>query len=192
LFSIENLNKEEKINLSALLLFLNKTCFNGVYRKNSKGQFNVPHGRRAGSSQNLKFNLQDSQHLLNLSKLFNNTKITSGDFNDALVNLNRNDFVFLDPPYVENFVNYSEKGFDDLKNIELSKAIKQLKENSINFLMTNSNTEKTKEIFFNKKFFCYELEVTRTIERRKKNRSGRITEILVSSYKIDALGKSIW
>jgi hypothetical protein len=58
--------------------------------------------------------------------------------------------------------------------------------------MTNSNTEKTKEIFFNKKFFCYELEVTRTIERRKKNRSGRITEILVSSYKIDALGKSIW
>jgi DNA adenine methylase len=192
LSSIKNLNKEEKINLSALLLFLNKTCFNGVYRKNNKGHFNVPHGRRASSSQNLKYDSNNTKHLQNLSELFNNTKITSGDFNKSLVNVSKNDFVFLDPPYVENFVNYSEKGFDDTKNMELSKSISQLKEENINFLMTNSNTEKTKEIFFNKKLFCYELEVTRTIERRKKNTSGRITEILVSSYKIDALGNSIW
>ena len=106
--------------------------------------------------------------------------------------LTRNDFVFFDPPYVENFVDYSEKGFDSFKSVELSKALKQLKEKSVSFLMTNSNTEKTKEIFFNKDLFCYELEVTRTIERRKNNNSGRITEILVSSYKIDGLGKSIW
>ncbi|MDA7572403.1 Dam family site-specific DNA-(adenine-N6)-methyltransferase [bacterium] len=192
LLSIENLHKEEKVELSALLLFLNKSCFNGVYRKNNNGQFNVPHGRRAGLSQNLKFDLNDSQHLLNLSKLFNNTKITSGDFNKSLVNVNQNDFVFIDPPYVEKFVDYSEKGFDDSKNIELYQTIKQLKERSVNFLMTNSNTPKTKEIFFNNKFYCYELEVTRTIERRKNDKSGRTTEILVSSYKIDALGESIW
>lgn len=192
LSSIENLNKEEKVELSALLLFLNKSCFNGVYRKNNKGQFNVPHGRRVGLSQNLKFDLNDSQHLLNLSKLFSNTKITSGDFSKSLVNVSHNDFVFIDPPYVENFVGYSEKGFDDSKNIELSQTINQLKERNINFLMSNSNTEKTKEIFFNSRLYCYELEVTRTIERRKNDRSGRTTEILVSSYKIDALGESIW
>jgi len=192
LSSIKNLNNEEKINLSALLQFLNKTCFNGVYRKNNKGKFNVPHGRRVGISQNLKYDSNDTRHLLNLSNLLQNTKITSGDFNKSLTTASKNDFVFLDPPYVENFVNYSEKGFDDTKNMELSKAISELKDESINFLMTNSNTEKTKEIFFNKKLFCYELEVTRTIERRKQNKSGRITEILVSSYKIDALGNSIW
>lgn len=192
LSSIKNINNEEKVSLSALLQFLNKTCFNGVYRKNNNGKFNVPHGRRVGASQNLKYDSNDTKHLLNLSKLLKNTNITSGDFNKSLVTVSKNDFVFLDPPYVENFVNYSEKGFDDSKNMELSKAISELKDKSINFLMTNSNTEKTKEIFFNKKLYCYELEVTRTIERRKQNKSGRITEILVSSYKIDTLGNSIW
>ena len=189
LSSIKNLNKEEKINLSALLLFLNKTCFNGVYRKNNKGHFNVPHGRRASSSQNLKYDSNDTKHLqIFLSYLIQNYIQSC---NKSLVNVSKNDLYSL-IPYVENFVNYSEKGFDDTKNMELSKSISQLKEENINFLMTNSNTEKTKEIFFNKKLFCYELEVTRTIERRKKNTSGRITEILVSSYKIDALGNSIW
>lgn len=192
LSSINSLNNEERVNLSSHLFFLNKTGFNGVYRKNSKGQYNVPHGRRAGSSQKIKFDFKDKENLKNLSNSLKNTKITSGDFSSSLFGLTRNDFVFFDPPYVENFVDYSEKGFDSFKSVELSKALKQLKEKSVSFLMTNSNTEKTKEIFFNKDLFCYELEVTRTIERRKNNNSGRITEILVSSYKIDGLGKSIW
>lgn len=192
LSSVNSLNNEERVNLSAHLIFLSKTGFNGVYRKNSKGQYNVPHGRRAGTSQKIKFDIKDKENLKSLSNSLRNTRITSGDFSRSLIGLKRNDFAFLDPPYVENFVDYSEKGFDTFKSVELSNTLKQLKEKSVNFLMTNSNTEKTKEIFFSKNLFCYELEVTRTIERRKNNNSGKITEILVSSYKIDGLGKSIW
>ncbi len=189
----KNISQQERVYLSALFYFLNRTGFNGLYRKNTDGEYNVPHGRRASSkNQNIEFTPQDIKNLENISLLLKNTLIKSGKYQNIINKATNKDFIYMDPPYVDNFVDYTEKGFSQDNHIELSKHLETLRTKGVKFLFSNSNTDMTKEIFFNKNLFCYELEVTRTIERRKKEKDGRTTEVLVSPYKLNSLGKSIW
>ena len=189
----KKISQYEKVYLSSLFYFLNRTGFNGLYRKNTNGEYNVPHGRRASSkNQNIKLSKADFKNFEKISLLLKNTTIKSGTYQNIIKKATNEDFIYLDPPYVGNFVDYSEKGFNQNDHIELSKHLETLRTRGVKFLFSNSNTDMTKEIFFNKNLFCYELEVTRTIERRMKEKDGRTTEVLVSPYKLDSLGKSIW
>lgn len=187
------LSQDEKVKLSSLFYFLNRTGFNGLYRKNMNGKYNVPHGRRASSNnQNIEFSKKQINNFENISQLLKNTTIKSGSYEKIVEKVTKDDFLYIDPPYVNNFVDYSEKGFNQHDHIALSNQLEIIRTQGVKFLFSNSNTEMTKEIFFNKNLYCYELDVTRTIERRKKDKNHKITEILVSSYKLDSFGRSIW
>jgi len=189
----KNISQQEKVYLSSLFYFLNRTGFNGLYRKNADGEYNVPHGRRASSkNQNIELTQQDSKNLENVSLLLKNTTIKSGTYQNIIEKATNKDFVYLDPPYVDNFVDYSEKGFNHDNHIELSKHLESLRTKGVKFLFSNSNTENTIEIFQNKKLFGYEVEVTRTIDRSTKNNDGKTSEILISSYKLENTGKNLW
>lgn len=188
----DNLTQHQVIEQSALLYVLNKTCFNGVYRKSKQGKFNVPHGRRVGNSQSINFGKQQKEYFRVTKKLLHNTKLTSTSYIDVVKAATEKDFVYLDPPYVNNFTDYTSEGFNDNDFFELDKTIKILTEKNVKFLMSNSNTNTTQEIFYDKRLYCYEVGVTRTIDRSKSYNKGATTELLISNYELKFLGKSIW
>lgn len=188
----KNRTIEESIEQSALLYFLNKACFNGVYRKSKKGKFNVPHGRRVGNSQSLNFDNQIQENFRITQTLLRKTKLTSISYINVLDNVSDKDFVYLDPPYVDNFTDYTSEGFGDTDFNQLVDLINELTNKKTFFLMSNSNTSKTLDIFYDKKLYCYEIGVTRTIDRTNKSNKGSTTELLISNYELNALGNSIW
>jgi DNA adenine methylase len=170
-------------NLASLLLFINKTCFNGVYRKNSTGKFNVPHGRRPSVSQNVALVTKDE--LTAFSKQLSKATISSADYKDILLEAKKEDFVYLDPPYVKTVNYYGVEKFDEKESLELKQEIDKLTSRKVKVLMSNSNTEMTKEIFIDKNYFYKELSATRTIERRslkKDNKSSN--ELLIANFKL--------
>jgi len=188
----DNLTQNQVIEQSALLYVINKTCFNGIYRKSKKGKFNVPHGRRAGHSQSINFGEQQKEYFRVTKKLLHNTKLTSTSYANVLKAATEKDFVYLDPPYVDNFTDYTSEGFNDNDFSELDNTIKLLMEGNVKFLMSNSNTNRTQEIFHDKRLYCYEVGITRTIDRSSSYNTGATTELLISNYKLEFLGKSIW
>lgn len=186
------LTQDEAIQQSALLYVINKTCFNGVYRKSKKGKFNVPHGRRVGKTQSINFGEQQKEYFRTTKNLLYNTKLTSTSYVEVLKTVTEKDFVYLDPPYVENFTDYTSEGFNDKDFFELNSFVKVLLDSNANFLMSNSNTNKTREIFYDSRLYCYEVGVTRTIDRTSPFTKSATTELLISNYELEFLGKSIW
>jgi len=179
----ENLNAIEAKKLTILLLFLNKTCFNGVYRKNSSGNFNVPHGKRA--SKNQKVNLVTAEELILFSKKLSVANLQSKDYKKSISSAKNNDFVYLDPPYVKTVNYYGVEKFDEEESLELKEEIDKLTSRNVKVLMSNSNTEMTKDIFANKSYFYKELSATRTIERRTENKGNKTSnELLIANFKL--------
>ena len=170
-------------NLTSLLLFINKTCFNGVYRKNSTGKFNVPHGRRPSVSQNVALVTKDE--LIGFSKQLSKATITSGDYKEILLKVKKDDVVYLDPPYVKTVNYYGVEKFDEQESLELKQEIDKLTSRKVKVLMSNSNTEMTKDIFINKGYFYKELSATRTIERRSLKKNDKTSnELLIANFKL--------
>jgi DNA adenine methylase len=177
------LNKVDSEHLTTILLFLNKTCFNGVYRKNSSGEFNVPHGRRASSNQ--KVNLVTADELALFSKKLTKASIYSKDYKEILPMAKKNDFIYLDPPYVKTVNYYGVEKFDEHESMELKQEIDKLTSRNVRVLMSNSNTEMTKDIFINKNYFYKELSATRTIERRSLKKNNKTSnELLIANFKL--------
>lgn len=166
-------NNIDDINTSAMFLFLNKTCFRGMYRTSSSG-FNVPFGNYKNPE------VINKNHLTEIHKLIKNVKFIWCDFSISLKSVNHNnDFVYLDPPYYpENktsFVKYTDDGFNEDKHKEL---FSMLKCSSFNFLMSNSYTEYILEEFNN--FNIDIINVKRRINSKKPN--STTNEVLISSY----------
>lgn len=179
----ENLNANEAKKLTILLLFLNKTCFNGVYRKNSSGSFNVPHGKRPTKNQNV--NLVTAEELILFSKKLSVANLQSKDYKKSISSAENNDFVYLDPPYVKTVNYYGVEKFDEEESLELKEEIDKLTSRNVKVLMSNSNTEMTKDIFVNKSYFYKELSATRTIERRTENKENKTSnELLIANFKL--------
>jgi DNA adenine methylase len=114
------LNGHEDYEKCADFIFLNKTCFNGLYRVNKQGKFNVPHGKYKNPL------ICDKDNLILCSNLLQKVEISYGDYKNAIINADHNSFVYFDPPYrplIENnsFVSYDKSGFDDDNQIELTK-----------------------------------------------------------------------
>ena len=177
-------NNNEEVKRAALMIFLNRTCFNGLYRVNKKGLFNVP----MGDYKNPK--ICDEENLINISKKLKNVDIIYGDYKKSYDFIDKNTFVYFDPPYrplnqTSSFTSYTEYTFEDKEQIELSEYFKLLNKKGAKLLLSNSDpkNENIEDNFFDdlyKEFDINRIEASRAINSNGGKR-GKITEILVNN-----------
>ena len=168
-----------EIEAAARTIFLNKTAFNGLYRVNKKGQFNVPFGYYKNPK------ILDEDQLLAASKLLKKTKILLGDFKDVLCeNAKKGDFIFLDPPYLpvskfSDFKRYTKEQFHEKDQISLANLVNKLSKKGCHILLTNSNHPLIHELY--KDFDIDIYKTKRNINSKSTNRKGE--DIIVSNFK---------
>ncbi len=174
----EKYNKLSDIEKASRFIYLNRTCFNGMYRVNSQGQFNVPFGNYKNPR------IVDAENLINCSNLLKNTEICCADFSKILNKVQKCDFVYFDPPYVplnetSSFTSYTKDGFDLDMQFKLRDVCDKLDSMGVMFMLSNSDTKLVNELYSNyeiKKVFA-----SRAINANGNGR-GKITEVLVRNY----------
>lgn len=186
-FNYIKVYSNEQINLekAVLFIFLNKTCFNGLFRVNRQGLFNVPMGAYK------KPNICDEKNLISISKLLKNVTIQCGDYKDCLPFINENTFVYIDPPYrpiteTSSFTTYSENRFDDIEQIALGEFVDAIHNTGAKIIISNSdpkNTDENDEFFdeLYKAYYIQRVTAKRMINCNGESR-GNISELLVSNY----------
>jgi len=181
-YEVRKQEPKNQIEKVSRLLFLNKTCFNGLYRVNSKGKFNVPLGRYTNP------NIVNRENLTAVSKFLQSDKIkiSCRDFESILKDAKKGDFVYFDPPYqpvsdTANFTSYTHRDFteDDLQR--LADLANQLNSKGAHVLLSNSNTRIVKKIFSSKKWKVKEIAVNRAINSNSQKRTGH-KEVLIKNY----------
>lgn len=176
----------ESILRASQLIFMNRTCFNGLYRVSLKGEFNVPHGKYKNPK------ICDSENIKNVNKILKNVKIYNKNYSYSEKFIDEKTLVYLDPPYrplnkTSSFTNYSKEGFSDDDQIELSKFYKNMSLKNAYVLLSNSdphNTNKEDEFFDNlySEYNIYRIEAKRNINSDGNNRNN-FTELLITNYK---------
>jgi DNA adenine methylase len=165
---------EDNIECSALFLFINKTCFRGMYREGPKG-YNVPYGHYKKTPC-----IITKKELDTISELIKSVNFIHSDFSESMDNIKDGDFVYLDPPYVpenkKSFVKYVSNGFGDDFHKQLFEKIKKIdSEMNIKFVMSNSGVDYVKESF--KDYECEEITARRAIN--SKNPESTTTEVII-------------
>lgn len=179
------LENELNIKRASEFVFLNKTCFNGLYRVNKDGKFNVPCGKYKNPT------ICDSNNLRNLSKLIENVIFEYGDYRKSEQYVDNNTFVYFDPPYrpisaTSGFTSYTKEEFNDESQIELAKYYDKLSLKNAKLMLSNSNPKNINEddTFFEniyKGFYINEVFAKRMINSNAKER-GQISELLITNY----------
>ncbi|MCR5317172.1 MAG: DNA adenine methylase [Treponema sp.] len=179
-----NCNEQDNLEKAALFIFLNKTCFNGLYRVNSKGFFNVPFNNAKNPL------LCDKENLLACSELLQNVEIKAGDYKECKYFIDKKTFVYIDPPYrplsqTAAFTSYSEKGFSDKEQVELGNFIKEISSKGAKIVASNSDPKNTDadDNFFDDLYSSFEIErvsASRMVNSNAKKR-GAISELLISN-----------
>lgn len=163
---------------AARTIYLNKACFNGLYRVNSKNEFNVPFNKKSI------INTYDGQNLGIIHSYFNfnDVKLLSCDFEDAVNDAKKGDFIYFDPPYdsdTEIFTNYTEDGFGKEEQIRLSDVFKKLTDKGCYVMLSNHNTKLINELY--KDFNIHIIEAKRNINSNGKKR-GKVEEVIITNY----------
>lgn len=174
----DKLMKEEyDVELAALFVFINKHCFNGLYRVNGKGLFNVPYNNSRSRSC-------DENLIISISNYLKNVNILDGDFQLACSDAEEGDFVFLDSPYVPlnptSFESYTKEGFDIESHKRLSSLYDELTERGCYCMLTNHNTDLINEIYSGKGYKIDTVSVKRMINSDASNRVGE--EVIIYNY----------
>ena len=167
--------KRSKVQRASRFIYLNKTCFNGLYRVNSKGENNVP----IGSYKNP--NICDIDAILSASKALQNVHILSTSYKDVLKYATSGDLVYFDPPYyplteTANFTSYSENEFLDKEQIELFEVFDELSNRNCSVYHSNSDTDFIKHLY--KNYETIEIFANRFINSKSSGR-GKINELLI-------------
>lgn len=180
-YGVRQSEPKSQIEKVSRLLFLNRTCFNGLYRVNSKGKFNVPLGRYANPNIVNEENLFAVSHNLRSKKI----QISCRDFSAVLGDAKKNDLVYFDPPYqpvskTANFTSYTNKDFTykDLEN--LVAVSEKLADKGCNVLHSNSNSKEVRALF-SKDWKIIEIAANRAINSDSTKRTGQ-TELLIKNY----------
>ena len=171
---VKKMKPTEELEIAGRFIYLNKTCFNGLYRVNKKGQFNVPKGKYKNP------NICDEERLKAASKVLKKATIKIGDFNNV-VSPNTGDFVYCDPPYDECFTSYQPGGFNDEDQKRLRDAAKQWIEDGASVMVSNSHTDLIKRLYAGKKFRTHVIKAPRHINSDGNGR-GKVDEVIVTSY----------
>ncbi len=181
-YSVRETNPKNQVEKVARLLFLNKTCFNGLYRVNSKGKFNVPLGRYSNPNIVQEENLRAVNQFL----LQNKIMIKCQDFSATVEKAKKGDFVYFDPPYqpvskTANFTSYTNSNFNfnDLKR--LARVSNQLAKRGVNVLLSNSSSKQVLDLFAGKDWEIMKIEVNRAINSDSNKRTGH-SELLIKNY----------
>jgi DNA adenine methylase len=181
-YEVRKQEPKQQIEKVSRLLFLNKTCFNGLYRVNKKGQFNVPLGRYTNPNIVNKENLTAVSKILQSKKI----KISCRDFEAVLGDAKKGDLVYFDPPYqpvssTANFTSYTHRDFteDDLER--LAKLADQLHSKGCYVLLSNSNSKTVKDFFSKKYWKISSINVNRAINSNAQKRTGH-KEIIIKNY----------
>lgn len=176
----EGFEKLSDLKRASRVIYLNKTCFNGLYRVNSSGEFNTPFGRYKSP------NIVNETVLRAVSSYLNNNDIQllSGDFEEALKGIRKGAFVYLDPPYdpvskSSNFTGYIEGGFGSDQQERLRDICIKLNDKGVNFLLSNSATPFIKDLY--EGFEIIEVDAKRYINS-VANKRGSVAEVLVRNY----------
>jgi DNA adenine methylase len=167
------------VERGARLLFLNKTCFNGLWRVNSKGLFNVPFGKRA------KPRIVDAPLLRRAHEALSVATLVHGDFTDALRELTKNDFAYFDPPYVPlsktaNFTAYSGK-FGEEEQASLAAEMARLHKRGVRAMLSNASTPETVALYKSHAFHVGTIQALRVINS-DPNKRGAVEELVVTTY----------
>jgi len=180
-YEVRNQEPKNQIEKVSRLLFLNKTCFNGLYRVNSKGKFNVPLGRYTNPNIVNKENLQAVSKTLQSGKI----KISCRDFSSIIKDAKKGDFVYFDPPYqpvsdTANFTSYTHRDFteDDLER--LADLANQLNSKGCSVMLSNSNSKTVKKLF-SSGWKIKEIKANRAINSNSQKRTGH-KEIIIKNY----------
>ena len=177
LYNSKLMREDFDLELAALFVFLNKHCFNGLYRVNAKGLFNVPYNNSKKASIDEEVILEDSKYLKNMT-------ICLGDFEDACKDAKEGDFIFLDSPYAplnpSSFESYTKEGFDMESHIRLAKLFDKLTQKGCYCMLTNHNTEFINDLYGNKGYRMDVVSVKRMINSDASKRTGE--EIIICNY----------
>ena len=181
-YQVRKQEPKQQIEKVSRLLFLNKTCFNGLYRVNKKGQFNVPLGRYTNPNIVNKENLTAVSKILQSKKI----KISCRDFEAVLDDAKKGDLVYFDPPYqpvssTANFTSYTHRDFteDDLER--LANLADKLHSRGCHVLLSNSNSKTVKDFFSKKHWKISSINVNRAINSNAQKRTGH-KEIIIKNY----------
>lgn len=171
-------NKLADYKKAARTIYLNKACFNGLYRVNSKNEFNVPFGKKE------KVNTYEGQNLgvVHCILNFNDVKLLSIDFEEAVKDAKKGDFVYLDPPYdsdTSTFNDYTENGFNKDEQIRLAKLFKELSDRGCYVMLSNHNTILVKEMYSD--YNIHIIEANRNINANGKKRK-KVEEVIITNY----------
>jgi len=174
------------VELAAMFIFINKHCFNGLYRVNGKGLFNVPYNNSRQASYN-------ADNIMEISKYLKDIIILDGDFEYACKDAGEGDFIFFDSPYAPlnptTFESYTKEGFDKDSHIRLSELFKKLTIKGCHCMLTNHNTEFINDLYNNLfdenskyKVYIDVVSVKRMINSDANNRKGE--EVIIYNYKV--------
>ena len=163
---------------AARTIYLNKACFNGLYRVNSKNEFNVPFGKKT------KVNTYEGQNLGIICGFlnYNDKKILSKDFEESVKNAKKGDFIYFDPPYdsdTSTFTSYTEDGFGKEEQVRLAKVFKELSDRGCYVMLSNHNTTLINELY--KDFHIHVIEAKRNINANGKKR-GKVEEVIITNF----------
>jgi DNA adenine methylase len=163
---------------AARMIFLNKTCFNGLWRVNSKGLFNVPFGRYANPR------ICDEECLRAAAPLLARATLTCADFHDLLADLGPGDFVYFDPPYAPvsetaDFTSYAKEGFGPGDQERLAHTFRALAERGVLCMLSNADTPLTRALY---KDFAIDVVHARRSVNSKATRRGTVPELVVTSW----------
>lgn len=169
-----------RVQRAARIIFLNKTCYNGLFRVNSKGQFNAPFGRYKNPT------IADARVLRNISQYLNQANVTilQSDFATTVADAGQSDFVYFDPPYdpvstTASFTSYSRNGFDRTEQQRLKLVVDELTRRECKVLLSNASTDFIRDLY--RDYRCVCVSATRAINSKATKR-GKVDEILVMNY----------
>ena len=186
-----NQKSEDKISHAALFIFLNKTCFNGLYRVNRNNEFNVPMGSYKLPT------ICDKDNIIAASEVLQKVEILCGDYEQTLEFASSNTFFYFDPPYkplnrTSNFNSYSKEVFDDIEQLRLRDFCNKLDSLGHKWMLSNSDTY---DKFFDNIYIKYNIQRinAKRMINSKSDRRGFLTELLITnSYARKPLALATW